>query len=195
MNCEQLAANNNILLKADNTCTVFGPLATRVLLRQRTRLTELHQSAADQANMDGAKKGWPPAPNRFFCLAEDGHTIAASVKRENAVSYMSDKTVLLERQCPSVWLSEAVDFLQPQLPGITFGYFGNCESWGDDRTWYIFLPHPGRVGKYGDGVSLGRSSQLYIAVGQWSRMEKLAREWYHDGSVRVEPVAAMGGAQ
>lgn len=182
---EALVANNNILLRADNTCSVFGPLATRVFLRQRTRLTELHQSAVDQAYVDSQLRQ-VPSPNRFFCLHEDGHVVAAGKEREHAVSYMTEKSVLVERQMPSAWLQDAVEFLKPQLPGITFGYLGNVESWGDDREWYIFLPHPGRVGKYGDGVSLGHTNHGYIAVGQWAGLEAQAREFYHNGSVRVE---------
>jgi hypothetical protein len=30
-------------------------------------------------------------------------------------------------------------------PGVTFGYIGKCERWGDDRLFAIFLPHPGRA--------------------------------------------------
>jgi hypothetical protein len=37
-----------------------------------------------------------------------------------------------------------VKALAVELPGITFGYIGNVERWGDDRSWEIFLPHPGR---------------------------------------------------
>lgn len=34
--------------------------------------------------------------------------------------------------------------------GATFGYLGNCGSGVDDRSWYVFLPHPGRVGTHED---------------------------------------------
>lgn len=34
--------------------------------------------------------------------------------------------------------------------GVTIGYIGNMEQWGDDRSWRIFLPHPNRVGTYRD---------------------------------------------
>lgn len=43
--------------------------------------------------------------------------------------------------------------------GATFGYIGNLdERFGDDRSWYVFLPHPGRVGTTEDrfgGFSTG----------------------------------------
>lgn len=45
------------------------------------------------------------------------------------------------------------------LPGVTIGYIGNCSvasdvrvSAHDDRSWYIFLPHPGRVGTREDSL-------------------------------------------
>lgn len=34
--------------------------------------------------------------------------------------------------------------------GATFGYLGNCDSRHDYRCWYVFLPHPGRVGTADD---------------------------------------------
>lgn len=41
----------------------------------------------------------------------------------------------------------------------TFGYIGNLDArFGDDRCWYVFLPHPGRVGTEDDrlgGFSTG----------------------------------------
>ena len=36
------------------------------------------------------------------------------------------------------------------IPGVTIGYIGNLEFGRDDRAWYIFLPHPGRIGKAED---------------------------------------------
>lgn len=46
---------------------------------------------------------------------------------------------------------------------VTFGYIGNCSPSGanDDRRWYVFLPHPGRVGTMDDtlgGFSTGNAS-------------------------------------
>lgn len=40
----------------------------------------------------------------------------------------------------------------------TFGYIGNLSQFRDDRAWYVFLPHPGRVGTAEDrlgGFSTG----------------------------------------
>lgn len=36
--------------------------------------------------------------------------------------------------------------------GITTGYIGNLESWGDDRAWFIFRSRPGRVGTTEDRI-------------------------------------------
>lgn len=35
---------------------------------------------------------------------------------------------------------------------VTFGYVGNLGNGRDDRTWMVFLPHPGRVGTWEDQV-------------------------------------------
>lgn len=34
----------------------------------------------------------------------------------------------------------------------TFGYIGNCGAGYDDRAWYAFAPHPGRVGTAADRI-------------------------------------------
>jgi hypothetical protein len=47
-----------------------------------------------------------------------------------------------------------------ELPGVTIGYIGNCERWGDDRSWANILPHPGRIGGYADSVALGHTEKL-----------------------------------
>ena len=35
---------------------------------------------------------------------------------------------------------------------VTFGYIGNLEGRKDYRCWYVFLPHPGRVGTSADSI-------------------------------------------
>jgi len=35
---------------------------------------------------------------------------------------------------------------------VTFGYIGNLGNGYDDRTWMVFLPHPGRVGTDEDRI-------------------------------------------
>lgn len=34
----------------------------------------------------------------------------------------------------------------------TFGYIGNLTPHGDDRGWFAFRPHPGRVGTSADRI-------------------------------------------
>jgi hypothetical protein len=36
--------------------------------------------------------------------------------------------------------------------GWTFGYIGNVSHERDDRAWYAFRPHPGRVGTHADRI-------------------------------------------
>ena len=73
-------------------------------------------------------------------------------------------------------LSEA---LKRELPGVTFGYIGNCgvDRSGpfDDRSWYIFLPHPGRVGTYEDRIGGFRTSDLATMLASWEKLANGAR--------------------
>jgi len=75
-------------------------------------------------------------------------------------------------------LQERVDALAKELPGITFGYIGNVEQWCDDRSWFVFLPHPGRVGRYNDSVRIGTTAQLEVAVAGWPRVQERVRRLY-----------------
>jgi hypothetical protein len=48
----------------------------------------------------------------------------------------------------------------------SFGYIGNCDFNGanDYRRWYVFLPHPGRVGEENDrlgGFSTGSAEGVF----------------------------------
>ena len=49
---------------------------------------------------------------------------------------------------------------------FTLGYIGNCSGfpdspmYQDDRYWYVFAPHPGRVGKHHDSIGGVRTEQL-----------------------------------
>lgn len=52
---------------------------------------------------------------------------------------------------------------------VTFGYIGNLGHGRDDRLWYVFLPHPGRVGTPADtlgGFSTGGVASLGALAGQ-----------------------------
>lgn len=53
--------------------------------------------------------------------------------------------------------------------GWTWGYIGNLERGNDDRSWFIFVPHPGRVGQAEDRIggftTENRHLLLQIAVG------------------------------
>lgn len=81
-------------------------------------------------------------------------------------------------------LQEKVSALSAELPGVTFGYIGNFERGRDDRSFYIFLPHPGRVGTYEDSVSLGVFDKLPAALAKWPQLEALARTKYATGNRR-----------
>jgi len=54
--------------------------------------------------------------------------------------------------------------------GATFGYLGNLDTcFGDDRSWYVFLPHPGRAGTSADrlgGFGTGDAAGVKALVAQ-----------------------------
>ncbi len=78
-------------------------------------------------------------------------------------------------------LTQKIEALKPELPGIALGYLGNYERWGDDTIWYIFLPHYGRVGTYRDsyGLGPGRQSDIFEkALANWSKIEASIHKMY-----------------
>jgi len=104
------------------------------------------------------------------------------------------------RETPDAFFQRKVKELSAELPGVTFGYIGNVYGsygtprWRDDRSWAVFIPHPGRVGTYEDSVSLGRTGDLPKAVEKWDGIAERARRLYHNGSVRVE-MPKVGAAE
>lgn len=80
-------------------------------------------------------------------------------------------------------LRENVRILAQELPGITFGYIGNTgvDRFGpyDDRSWRIFLPHPGVIGQsFLDDVHLGATEKLPQRVEEWNTLAAQARRLY-----------------
>ena len=57
----------------------------------------------------------------------------------------------------------------------TFGYLGNLTARRDDRWWYAFRPHPGRVGRAHDNIGgvatsdLGRLAEMISGALQFAR--------------------------
>lgn len=64
-------------------------------------------------------------------------------------------------------------------PKVSFGYIGDLTNRGDDyRTWYVFLPHPGRVGTNEDsfgGFSTGDVAGARACLGMVNAAIKVAR--------------------
>lgn len=66
----------------------------------------------------------------------------------------------LSAQCQTLvkWIAESTG------EDWTFGYIGNCGVDGrgrfDDRCWFAFRPHPGRVGTEADRIGGYPTSQL-----------------------------------
>lgn len=61
---------------------------------------------------------------------------------------------------------------------VTFGYIGNLSRHGDDRSWSVFLPHPGRVGTSADsigGFRTGDTESAQRVASQLAAIVKFAR--------------------
>jgi len=87
----------------------------------------------------------------------------------------------MDRKSGHDLLQAKVDALKAELPCISFGYLGNYERWGDDTSWYIFLPHYGRVGQYSDSVSIGSGTdkeKFTKALANWDKLETGCRRQY-----------------
>lgn len=82
-------------------------------------------------------------------------------------------------QSVSAQLQAKVDVLAVELPGLTFGYLGNVgtdrNGRYDDRSWYVFLPHPGRVGTTNDSVGGFPTHRLPAMLADWHRIEATVR--------------------
>jgi hypothetical protein len=75
-------------------------------------------------------------------------------------------------------LQSKVEELRAELPRISFGYIGNCGPGFDERSWAVFLPHPGRVGTYSDSVAIGSTDKLSEAAANWDAIERRVRLLY-----------------
>lgn len=91
----------------------------------------------------------------------------------------AEETQMTETQTTSDQLQAKADALIAEIPGVTFGYLGNVgigrEGRYDDRSWYIFLPHPGRVGTYLDAVGGYSTGNLGLMLAAWDRLAAEAR--------------------
>jgi hypothetical protein len=67
--------------------------------------------------------------------------------------------------------------LLSEVTGITWtvGYIGNCDNRRDDRSWFLFADHPGRVGTASDrigGVDTANLNDLALMASGALRMAK-----------------------
>jgi hypothetical protein len=113
------------------------------------------------------------------------------VVEDRAAQRFPEANNFAKTETPDEFFHRKVNELKAELPGITYGYLGNVYfgPWRDDRSYYIFLPHPNRVGTYDDQVSLGRGchpQQLKASMDNWQEIEAQVRAKYNNGSVRVE---------
>lgn len=67
----------------------------------------------------------------------------------------------MTREERKIKVLEGLETLVAETEGLTFGYVGNLESWGDDRTWYIWTDKRVETGLYaGNKIKLWSSYQL-----------------------------------
>lgn len=57
----------------------------------------------------------------------------------------------------------------------TFGYIGNVSDTRDDRLWFAFRPHPGRVGTNADRIGGYETDNLHQLAAMLSGALKMAR--------------------
>ena len=96
-------------------------------------------------------------------------------------------------------LRAKVQELKKELPCISFGYLGNYEFGQDYTTWYIFLPHYNRVGKYADQVYIGegRDKEKFTkALANWDKLEAACRRQYtadpnRIGTAKLNPIGIL----
>ncbi len=72
-------------------------------------------------------------------------------------------------------VARRAEILKALFPGLSFGYLGNIETSFDDRSFYFFFPHPGRVGTYEDRVGGYSFSQLGDMLAKWDAIEARVR--------------------
>lgn len=61
---------------------------------------------------------------------------------------------------------QQAEALIKDIPGVSIGYIGNVYSDGrDDRSWYIFLAHPGRVGGWNDRIGGYPTEERFRLIG------------------------------
>jgi len=87
----------------------------------------------------------------------------------------------MDTQATEQALRAKIDELKKALPCISFGYLGNYEFGKDYTSWYIFLPHYGRVGQYSDSVSIGSGTdkeKFTKALANWDKLETGCRRQY-----------------
>lgn len=64
--------------------------------------------------------------------------------------------------------------LRAALPGVTVGYIGNLKGDLDDRSWSIFLPHPGRAGTPEDRIGALPTDRRFELIPIMNAMVKAA---------------------
>lgn len=79
------------------------------------------------------------------------------------------KSESIEEQLLEQKNKRADDFLRTKMPaGFSSGYIGNCSSGAnpvDDRSWFIFRDHPGRVGTSADSLGGFPTAERYKLMG------------------------------
>jgi len=78
----------------------------------------------------------------------------------------STKTLMSTRQAARLKRAdEIIRELIKDLEGVSYGYIGNFWTDGrpdpDDRAWYIFLPHPDRIGTASDRIGGYATNERY----------------------------------
>jgi len=73
-------------------------------------------------------------------------------------------------------MNNALNTIAAELPGeVTTGYIGNVTQGRDDRAWYFFASHPGRVGEAADRWG-GTATQEELII-RANRFNEALKRW------------------
>jgi hypothetical protein len=124
--------------------------------------------------------------------AEQEQNFLAAERAEGISEFSREEAA----QTPHDILYNKVMALKADLPRLTFGYIGNYEYGQDHTTWYIFLPHFGRVGTYSDSVYVGEgrdTDKFTKALANWDKLEVVVRRQYAADPDRIERLTLRDG--
>lgn len=143
----------NTLRKTDRTTADV----LRALAENAVALAD--QSAEMAASCD---KGFPPGNNAATTLG---------MRRRELAEALRTRAELATPQHPTGVLEKAIGDAVRACPGLRFGYIGNLERWGDDRSLRIWVETPNG----GTGAELWQAAPADLTFSDVCKVRQLVR--------------------